>query len=418
MITKTKILVGFLGLIIIVIISYITILFWPFSPKESFPNARAQSIMIQLQAKADLIYDTDKSYNNLSCTYDDMMKKICDAVRNVVGMEPIIHKTEDKYCAYIKLVKELEKEWFCIDSKGLKERITINPSSSGYCDGITFTCLKEEKELIDETADWQTYRNKEFSFEMKYPEESFLSGNRLFLNSGSYTPETTLTRKYVDILGEKKSKEECFRGGEEVEINDIEFRKEASSIYQEGYYLNSLKYFSFYKDNCIILNFNLESIPPEGEYAGRDYGREKESEVFNQMLSTFRFIEREISATPSINISSPDGGEILKIGENYLITWSCLDVPTTKSYYIARLFLSMDGKMPHGTIDGTPQAYNQIVGCPTDGGKFLWEVGRVERGTILPGDNYQVKIELIEVGDGKEQIIISDVSDNYFSIVE
>lgn len=143
-----------------------------------------------------------------------------------------------------------------------------------------------------------------------------------------------------------------------------------------------------------------------------------EIKIFNQMLSTFRFIEKETLTTPSINILFPNGGEILKVGESRLISWNCSNVATAELYYIARLFLLMDKKILHGTIDGTPQAYNQIVGCPTDGGKFLWEVGRVTRGTILPGDNYQVKIELIEVGDGGEQIITSDISDNYFSIVE
>lgn len=133
-------LIGISGAVVIIII-VLTILVWPpsFLYPSISPDAKAKSSMAQLQAKAELIKVEDNSYNNLSCNYDDIIMKLCNDIEKRVGMKPIIHATEDKYCAYINL--SVKKGYFyCIDNKGNRGETAIDPASLGYCDGKTFIC--------------------------------------------------------------------------------------------------------------------------------------------------------------------------------------------------------------------------------------------------------------------------------------
>jgi len=139
--------------------------------------------------------------------------------------------------------------------------------------------------------------------------------------------------------------------------------------------------------------------------------------IFDKSDNYFTLKEGTLIPSVTVTMLSPNREEVLEIGETYQIRWSCSDILPATSY-IARLYLLLDEQTPHGTIDGTPRAYNEIPGCPSDGGKFLWEVGMAERGTVAMGSNYRVKVNILMVADGREQLVASDVSDNYFSIVE
>ena len=129
-------------------------------------------------------------------------------------------------------------------------------------------------------------------------------------------------------------------------------------------------------------------------------------------------VETKETSTPSITVTilSPNGEEVLELGKTYQINWSCSDVLAAS--FIARIYLLLNEQIPHGTIDGTPEAYNKIAGCPIEGGKLLWKVGEVERGTVSSGNRYRIKVDIFAVIDGKEQLVASDISDGYFSIAE
>lgn len=138
------ILLGILGIVVITVV-ILTILVWPSLPEfirspGISPEAKVKSSMAQIQAKAELIKTEDKSYNNLSCNYDNIMIRLCEVIEKQVGIRPTIYVTKDKYCAYIELNN---KSYYCIDSIGAKGKISVNPSSAGYCNGRTFVCPSE-----------------------------------------------------------------------------------------------------------------------------------------------------------------------------------------------------------------------------------------------------------------------------------
>jgi len=106
---------------------------------HSSSSPAASAALDQLRAKAETIKDEENSYSNFSCAYDDITKELCVEIERRIKMKPVIHKTTDEYCAYIKLIKSF-KEYFCVDSTGHRGYTSINPSGIGYCDGQTFIC--------------------------------------------------------------------------------------------------------------------------------------------------------------------------------------------------------------------------------------------------------------------------------------
>lgn len=131
------ILIGILGLIVVFVglIVYFTSPWEPGRPVT--PEAETMADMAQIQGIAEQIYLQNKTYSDLSCGYDERMTTLCNNIEKRVGMRPIIHTFQDKYCAYVKLNIN---EYYCMDSTGSRLKTTTNPSDLGYCDGITFVC--------------------------------------------------------------------------------------------------------------------------------------------------------------------------------------------------------------------------------------------------------------------------------------
>jgi len=116
--------------------------------------------------------------------------------------------------------------------------------------------------------------------------------------------------------------------------------------------------------------------------------------VFNQMLSTFKFIEAE---TPPITVLSPNGGEEWVIGNSYTITWNHSGVNEVGIY-----LLDFEGI-------GEEILINRFVSVSPS--TYSWAITN----NISAGDKY--KIELRGYYGATSDEYISDESDNHFSIV-
>jgi hypothetical protein len=105
--------------------------------KRAGPHVQAD--MAQIRSIAEMIYDDDKSYINVSCNNDKYnLKEICSDIEKYAETKVIMNTSENEYCAYVEL-KALG-EWACMDSSGWNSRNTKNPATSGFCSGQTFTC--------------------------------------------------------------------------------------------------------------------------------------------------------------------------------------------------------------------------------------------------------------------------------------
>jgi len=106
------------------------------------PDARIITTMGQLRSQAEIMKQEEGGYQNVHCEYGDIAT-LCNDIKNQldVDLEPVIHSIQENYCAYTKL---RNGNFYCIDSPNFASgQLTNYPGQLGYCDGITFSCIKD-----------------------------------------------------------------------------------------------------------------------------------------------------------------------------------------------------------------------------------------------------------------------------------
>ena len=153
-------------------------------------------------------------------------------------------------------------------------------------------------------SDWKLCLSQKYGFEVQYPREGELvvqsaQSARIDL---PFTPDTNLTEKYLEITatetGETCSSPlaEGYAPGtipaEPVQLNDLEFIKETGQEGAAGSIYNWVAYSISQDGLCTSLSFVLRSSNP-GAYSTPPpiYDMEEESEIFEQIVSTFRWLE-------------------------------------------------------------------------------------------------------------------------------
>lgn len=123
--------------------------------RKKAKDARVIAAMSQMRTKAELIYNLEGAYNlggtgnnGLDCDYDPEMTSLCDDIKANLddatesAVSPTFETDADEYCvwSHLNVDRGGSPDYYCIDSTGKAVQTTTDPSSTGNCDGVTFTC--------------------------------------------------------------------------------------------------------------------------------------------------------------------------------------------------------------------------------------------------------------------------------------
>ncbi|MDI6591814.1 MAG: hypothetical protein QME61_02690 [Patescibacteria group bacterium] len=149
---------------------------------------------------------------------------------------------------------------------------------------------KVPKKIIQsKTINWKSYWNEEYGFEVKHPKDWILTGNSISKNNCHFDIYNLTKDKFTEMIAyiEKGGTNGCLI--ESISINEIEARNARCSAKWDaenynGYYLNwNKKFFRIFPwDEKNYYLKPREPMPSNFLECDR---------IFNQMLSTFKFLK-------------------------------------------------------------------------------------------------------------------------------
>jgi hypothetical protein len=176
------------------------------------------------------------------------------------------------------LIKEGETNWKYL----LIVTVIAVAAGAGFLWCVEKSNIKVPEDIIkDETADWKTYRNKEYGFEISYPSNYNISSDTQTdvgpaLKADSYAQiifrNFTYTRNEIEL---EKSK------AEKVTVGSLDGYRSSIMGNMDGGIEFSVSFYDYPNTNNA---FNVL-------FSTTKSGEEDEVNVFNQILSTFKFLE-------------------------------------------------------------------------------------------------------------------------------
>ncbi|MFH1938461.1 MAG: PsbP-related protein [Patescibacteria group bacterium] len=215
--------------------------------------------------------DTYNSSIDKYLTNDQIKKILKDNTVLIGGKEAyIVQGVTPPVCHDFRIIFANDKV-FNINNNACGIKV-VNQDDGDYVDKIFNQILSTFKFIeVDETADWQTYRNEEYGFEVKYPsdwktlEQSFNSTSGFF-GKVSITNNESLSLIDLDTPNRKAEEDELIYSIDIWKISNDEK----------------------YQDNV-----NYKNLGIKGDYSIFivDDIRNSNQDEFNRILSTFKFID-------------------------------------------------------------------------------------------------------------------------------
>ena len=208
-------------------------------------------------------------------------------------------------CLEIESGAETTLKLFNFEKTG-KYRLKLDFGKECWASGITkkpdFSVYSNEFLITDETANWKTYRNEEYGFEIKYPETNGISFFKIIVDAereflfGTIVcmegEEATVLGKirlspYIEVAA--SSFEELGRKPTEEECDTLATRYVISGRFCTN--KNLTKYQAYCEEGSETSDYHRYDVflACDGESFKGKEGRIRCNQIFNQMLSTFRF---------------------------------------------------------------------------------------------------------------------------------
>ena len=157
-----------------------------------------------------------------------------------------------------------------------------------------FISEEEEEKEEDETASWETFESERYGYQIKYPQgsEALDLGYVSRINL-PFLPEANLLEKYLTILVRGIMPDRCsnplkieIENSQTAKIGDKEFLMEVG--YNDNLY--SVSYSIMEENKCygfsFVFRFDVDKEPFDSVKLSS--ARQKELEVFEKMMSTFK----------------------------------------------------------------------------------------------------------------------------------
>jgi len=159
-----------------------------------------------------------------------------------------------------------------------------------------FPEIKKPEKIEDETANWKTYRNEEYKFEVKYPPDWGIDKERSFATD--FRPQE-MEKNYVcisirfDKFFSSSIEEYLKKAGDEYALSKARCLEEKRAILvniggQEAFRCENLPDPFPSTATLISIGNFIYQLEKVGTEICRNFNTEK---IFNQILSTFRFLE-------------------------------------------------------------------------------------------------------------------------------
>ena len=174
------------------------------------------------------------------------------------------------------------------------------------------------EKVKDETAKWQTYRNEEYDFEVKYPEkwpnpEEFKEAKKVEFSSEDYQRKIINNVPFELISGMSVTIEEFQKVPTDITWQEFVEGKIIGYIVSQEFVSIEGKevYKTTLEDPTTTEYTEIIQFPSQGgtifdlSFTALKKDREKSLKIFNQMFSTFRFLE-SVKSSEEVRISMPD----------------------------------------------------------------------------------------------------------------